>query len=282
MHFIVTTDRSEHSYRAFPHAARIARAAGAELTLLQVLNPRLDLASEVDPSLSAAAERVAVRWQTELEAVARSHDLAATSTVAIQQQRERTDDTVARVAGEREAALLIMDTRGSGKVHHTLVGSVATGVVGKSGLPVMLTREGMASPRDSARYRLLVTHDGSPAADAILLTLRPLLPTLGAEVTMLRAHELPAADSREIRKGFEDLRAAFSLGANVTMRLEPLHGERSAADAILAVAAEIGADAIAMATHGHSARRHLFAGSTAMDVLGRSAVPVIMAKAGAA
>ena len=48
--------------------------------------------------------------------------------------------------------------------------------------------------------------------------------------------------------------------------------------AIIEAAKELGADAIASATHGHSARRHLIAGSTALGVARLAPVPVILVK----
>lgn len=48
--------------------------------------------------------------------------------------------------------------------------------------------------------------------------------------------------------------------------------------AIAGAAADLRADAIASATHGHSARRHLVAGSTALGVVKLAEVPVILVK----
>jgi nucleotide-binding universal stress UspA family protein len=146
MRFLVTTDRSDHSLRALPHAARLARAAGADLLLAQVLQPRLDVAGELDTDLARASERVAARWREELAHMVSTQRLEADVCVAIQGQRERTDDAILRTAHEEGAALIAMDTKGSGRIRHALAGSVATGVVGKSDVPVMLTREGMEDP----------------------------------------------------------------------------------------------------------------------------------------
>ena len=52
--------------------------------------------------------------------------------------------------------------------------------------------------------------------------------------------------------------------------------------AIAGAARELRADAIASATHGHSARRHLVAGSTALGVVKLAEVPVILVKSHAA
>lgn len=280
MRFLVTTDRSEHSLRVFPHVAALARAAGAELSLLQVLDPRMDAANELDVSLAAACERVAARWKTELEALVRARGLDASVQVAIKGQRESLPDTVVRVAGELEAVLIAMDTRGANRLRHALVGSVASGVVGQSRPPVLLTRAGMREPAAGATYRLLVTNDGSTAALDVIAALRPVLAQLKPDVVLVRAHELPAGDSANIEEELHAVAAQFPVDVPVTLRVVPLGGRRTASDAILALADEAGADSIAMSTQGHSARRHLVAGSVALDVLGRAPIPVILARRG--
>jgi len=47
---------------------------------------------------------------------------------------------------------------------------------------------------------------------------------------------------------------------------------------VLRAASEANANAIAMATHGTSALRHVLAGSTALGVLGRAEIPVILVR----
>jgi nucleotide-binding universal stress UspA family protein len=48
---------------------------------------------------------------------------------------------------------------------------------------------------------------------------------------------------------------------------------------IIETAQELGAHAIAMSTHGHSAGRHVVMGSVAMLLLGRSPLPLLLARA---
>ncbi|MEX0784112.1 MAG: universal stress protein [Dehalococcoidia bacterium] len=278
MRFLVATDRSDHSLRAFPHAAALAKVANAGLVLVQVFNPRLDASKELDTSLSRASERVAGRWKEELEQLARARGLDAEVRVAIQGQRERTDDAIVRIGQEEGAALIAMDTRGSGRIRHALVGSVATGVVNKSPLPVMLTRAGMAEPVAGGRYRILVTNDGSPAALDVIREMQAMLAEVRPEVVLLRGHEV--VDAGTLFAELDAVAREFPEGVDVTPRLESLGGQKKAADLIVEVAREVGANAIAMSTHGHSARRHLFAGSVTMDVLGSSPVPVIVGRAG--
>lgn len=50
------------------------------------------------------------------------------------------------------------------------------------------------------------------------------------------------------------------------------------AESITAVAQEIGADLIVMATHGHSEMRHVFVGSVTEDVIRQSDTPVLLVR----
>ena len=67
---LATTDGSDRSLQALPHAARLASVAGAELLLLRVLDPRLDCAESRAPRLAEAAREVAATWTSELEGLA--------------------------------------------------------------------------------------------------------------------------------------------------------------------------------------------------------------------
>jgi nucleotide-binding universal stress UspA family protein len=277
MRFLVTSDRSDNSLRVFPHAAVLAKAAGAELLIVQVLQPRLDVAKELDTDLARASQTVAARWKEELQQMAAARGLETEVCVAIQGQRERTDDAILRTAHEEGAALIAMDTKGSGRIRHALMGSVASGVVGKSDLPVMLTRDGVEEPRVEGRYRLVVTNDGSSAALDVVRQMNAVLAQVRPEVVLLRGHQV--LDAGTLFPELDAVAREFPDGVSVTPRIESLEGEKTAARLILDVAKDVGANAIAMSTHGHSARRHLFAGSVTMAVLGSSPVPVIVVRA---
>lgn len=58
---VTTTDGSRVSREALPYAARLANVIGAEVLLGRVLNPLIDCADEVAPTLPGTAVRVATR-----------------------------------------------------------------------------------------------------------------------------------------------------------------------------------------------------------------------------
>lgn len=140
--------------------------------------------------------------------------------------------------------------------------------------------------------RLLVTYDGSPASRAGLPVAGKLARETGAEVILLRVHHPPLnliahpdAEFREKQlQAIEDSwlkdleEAARQIGGEVRSVVRRLGQRWNVVDEILTVAAEFDVDLICMATHGESAFRHFVVGSTALDVLSKSACPVVLVR----
>jgi nucleotide-binding universal stress UspA family protein len=123
-----------------------------------------------------------------------------------------------------------------------------------------------------------VINDGSAQSLEVVRLLRPVLEAARPEVIVLRGHQV--LDGGALLPEMDAVAREFPEGVKITPRVDSLEGQKDAAELIVAVAKEAGANAIAMSTHGHSARRHLFAGSVTMGVLGSSPVPVIVGRAG--
>ena len=73
-------------------------------------------------------------------------------------------DTLVRAGAEAE--LLVIGTRGHGRVLGPLLGSVATTVTARAPFPVVVVRSGSGSPRPGHVRDVVVGTDGSAAADA--------------------------------------------------------------------------------------------------------------------
>jgi nucleotide-binding universal stress UspA family protein len=122
---------------------------------------------------------------------------------------------------------------------------------------------------------LLVPLDGTDLAEAALPIARLLAMTIGAELTLVRV-VLPDNEPGSSRWPAEYLQRcaaqqhAAGVTAHTTMRLgEP-------AEEILALADEIPADLLVMATHGRSGLDRVVLGSVAERVTRRSRIPVIL------
>ena len=280
MKLLVTTDGSARSLVALPHAATLARATGSTLTLVRVLDQFMDLGKHLAVKLDDAAALATAEWEASLAAALRSAGVEGDLLVAKKVHGEETWDTILRAASEQGASLIAMDSRGVGAIRHALLGSVAMGLLGRTELPVMVTGpriQPTASPAHD--YHVVATSDGSPASLAVLRALRPLAESTGLRVTLLRLCWPAARHSAEdCAAQLRSFRSELPASARVTEEVREMTLTDGAAPAIVAVAGELGASAIALATHGHSAAYHLFGGSTALGVVSQSPVPVILAR----
>ncbi|MCC7364902.1 MAG: universal stress protein [Dehalococcoidia bacterium] len=288
MKLVVTTDGSDRSLCVLPHAAAFAEAAGLPLVVMRVLDPWHDAGDEFALKLDEAIAKVSDRWRTEL--APKIEAAGATAEIHIG-QRKRGEDmyrSILREATDLDAGMLAMDTRGAGgAVRHALFGSVAMSVVSHTEMPVMTSGACIAVAEKPAPYHLLITADGSEGANAVFTEVGPLLAGGGVKVTLATIYEPKfgdAGDEPEMRKAharLEGLRGRLPADIDVDIvvrRIEALGGVDTA---IMEVAHDVGANAIAIATHGHSARYHLLAGSTALGIVKRSELPVILARSGA-
>jgi nucleotide-binding universal stress UspA family protein len=280
---IVATDGSDHSLRVLPHADCLASNLGAGIELLRVVE-RDDISEEPGDSESAAIERARARLEDEMQGDLKRFGVKGEVRVVIAPEGEDPARTLLSL-GSR-GLLLAMHSRGRGGIARILHGSVALGVLKEVAQPVMLGGpELLPPPADGDTYRLVVTTDLSPDADYALRSIAPLLEQGKFQVTLLYVHlHAPGGvDNEAERARCEDQlaqkRALLSASVPVDTVMREIPIGAGVDTAIMEVAQELGAHAIAMATHGASARHHLLMGSVAMSILGRSRLPLIVARA---
>ena len=78
--------------------------------------------------------------------------------------------------------------------------------------------------------------------------------------------------------GLEALLKRLPEGVEAAVNLQVVPAGSKVDTVIVQTAKALDADAIASATHGHSARRHLVAGSTALGMVEKAQLPVILVK----
>lgn len=283
MKFLVCIDGSPRSLDALPHAAKLAAATGAELVLMRVLDPRTDAAHIVAPELETALKQVEATWLAELESQLSAANVPGSAMVVRREWSKQTADAISAAAGEAGVTLIALSSRGHGAIRHALLGSVAMGVISRGADPVMTTGGRVQPPSGGAGYHLVITSDGSPDARSVFEGLRPVLAGTSVRVTLLevvtpRPGESDAAAKLRSTENLSALTSRLPEGIHAGFEVRIAPPGAGIDTAIVTAARELGADAIAMATHGHSARRHLVAGSTALGVLGAAEVPVILVK----
>jgi len=266
---LVTTDGSAHSHRVLPHAALLAEALGCRVALLDVIDDGED-ADRVAAGLQAMLSRLAIEGEAVAEKVSKDEKVA---------------HAILRVARAKDAAVLALDSRGHGALRHVLHGSVALDLLKETDRLLLVSGPNVDPPPPEAMpYRILIAYDGSPAAEAVLRALAPLLTPGRFQVTLLRVHEhepgghddvaAMAACERELAQARQLLPASLA----VTTLVREIPRGAGVDTAIIEKALEVNAQAIAMSTHGLSARNHVLMGSVATTMLGRSVLPLLLAR----
>lgn len=142
-HLLIATDGSELAARAVDHGFGLAKATGAEVTVLtvtepfpataQVMMPSAEDVQRFDRGASAAAQRL-------LSQIAgRAHDMG----VACKTRHVRDDipaEGILKVSRELGCDGIVMATHGRRGIDRLLVGSQAAKVMAGSTVPVLVCR----------------------------------------------------------------------------------------------------------------------------------------------
>ena len=218
----------------------------------------------------------------------RTRGLEASSAVAT----GRPADVIVRHAAAIGADLIVCGSRGMGSIRSFLLGSVSAEVAQHAPCPVLIARHDRVT-------RIVLAHDGSESARAVesFLAACPAFHGLPVTITsaVLEAGALGIDPSVMRRPDVSDSYEATGSAARETMvaaqsgakeRLAaagiPVHTlvKRGwAPKVILDVAAEDGADLIAVGTHARHGLERLLIGSVARNVLLHSPTSVLVASA---
>jgi universal stress protein A len=139
------TDFSPASLAAFPHALRLARIAGAELTILHVLpsalSPFIDggyVPQEIWDQLDAGLRAQASHEMDRL--LRRAVDAGVRATASIVDGGGDPATEIVRFAGQSKTDVLVLGTHGRTGVSRLMLGSVAARVVATAACPVLTVR----------------------------------------------------------------------------------------------------------------------------------------------
>jgi nucleotide-binding universal stress UspA family protein len=189
-HILAPLDGSALSVCALPHAMTMARAFGAQVTLLRVAE------RERDPGLSQAIDPV--EWQIyKAEAEAYLNELLDRFQAAGLQARKallegQAAERIIQFVREHEVDLVVMSTHGQSGLSDWNVSSVVQKVILRTHTPVMLVRAYTCIETDLAEphyQRLLVPLDGSQRAEYVLPLVTSLAEFHGCSVVL--AHVVP-------------------------------------------------------------------------------------------
>lgn len=276
---LYATDRSDCAERAYPHAAFLARAHGAELHALYVRPPG---------GPSAPDDLLPLSWTDVLDELRLPTEEVpdALPPEAVHRAEIEGDSPAAgilRYAEDHDVDLIVMGTHGRPTPERVLAGSVAERVVREAPCPVLTVRR----TKDGSIRRILVPVDFSERGKAVIPTAQALARLYGASIELLYVIDedaLPMAHVPllgPVRVAPEEVQARFhklmdhlvqERQGDVPLRGTVLRGH-PARDIV--AHAEEHADLIVMSTHGRTGLERLFLGSVAEKVVRRAPCPVL-------
>ena len=293
-HLLVPLDGSRLSESVLPIAARLARRAGASLTLVHVVERHAPSEKHRDRHLVTRAEAEA--YLTDTARLPVLEGLAVRTHVHEAEVRD-----VARGISEHTSELapdlVVMSTHGVGGARRLLFGTIAQQVIGLAATPVLLARpETAASAATGREWATIVAPiDGDPthekalpvAADlarAFSCTLHLLMvtPRVGHLSGFQHAAStlLPGATRIKLEMdsagaaSYVTERARGLAASGVKTTSEASRGEPWRA--IVRTARKMSADLVVMATHGRAGTQAFYEGSVAAQVIARSRVPLLL------
>jgi nucleotide-binding universal stress UspA family protein len=269
----------EHSRAALAWGAEEAARRDAPLVVVfaanysgMTLEPGPGLLHR-DPRALADAEEVTARGVTEARQAHPGLQIAGATEV--------TSPSRALTDASNDAALVVLGSRGYGRLVGALVGSVAFAVAARASCPVIVVKEESVGRQAGPEHRVVVGTDGSPEAAAAVGFAADRAATASAAlevVTCTGGHQVENVDERELRasanriatSALNRLRATHPK-LTVTARVEDCPAEGTLVDASDA------AGLVVVGTRGRGAFEGMLLGSVSHAVIhgARCAVAVV-------
>ncbi len=257
--FLVPLDGTDFSLRAVPVAERFAAAFDA------------DVHAFTTPQTLDEAERATSPAWLESLAARTTYPRFRASVV------EADDPTRAVVAqiGANPGSVVCMATHARGPIGSVALGNVASQVLRQIDVPALLV--GPHCAEDAPRHGpMVVAHDGSAAADAVLAPARGWAHACGLPIVLVHVYhplDVPSAEHP-----LDAIRPAFDfLGRETTVDVV---ASSFPAGAIRDLAHELDASVIALGTHGRTRAAAVVMGSVAVWVTRESPCPALVVRPG--
>ncbi len=285
---LVPVDGSKFSEAALPPAVRMARRMGARLEIVTVHEPIPTLDYEV---WERQSREWSGRYLDDLVArITKDGDVPVTSQVLTGSAADAIEEEVARLGAD----LVVMASHGRGAFSRVWLGSTSDQLVRRCTVPVLLVKPGEdADHADHPFEHMLVPMDGTELSEKVLECAMDIGHADGVKYTLVRVFPYPAEfataylphtvqlNAAVFEEGKQEAEAYIQAKANalrkagheVTSRLLT---DASPAAGILRAAEEVGADIVAMSTHGRGGLNRLMLGSVTDKVLRGSHVPVLV------
>lgn len=288
---LVPLDGSAFAEAALPLALEISRRTGADVHLATVLEPVTSFAYE-------GWEGAAVEWSRQyLDDVLDRMEDQAGGTIDHAVLEGHTVERLQEEAEAREADLVVMASHGRGALSRLWLGSVADGFVRQTHLPVILVRpdEDQEPVQDFTHSfeTLLVPLDGSELSESAMEHATEFGELFDSAYHLTRIVSYPidiaspylphtAQLNQQVMEDAKKGAAGYLESKAEEMRRRGLRVTTSvvvdaqAGQGILAETEAVGADMVAMATHGRKGISRVMLGSAADKVLRGIHIPLML------
>ncbi len=290
---LVPLDGSKIAEAVIPFAREIATRSGAELLFVTAVQQ----VGVWDASLSLHVLKRESEIAAGYLATVEGYVSGEGQKVATQVLDGDAPEAVLAAADEAGVDLIAISTHGRSGISRWLFGSVATHILERAGVPLLVLRpkegEDRGAPGPVVK-KILVPLDGSEVAKSVLPVVEEFAKTMGASLVLYhsvaplsaypgfesvgaaalgeaieemqrQAREILARASEEVKSRGVEATTVISLG--------------TAVDGVLSAADELDVDLIAIATHGRSGLGRAVLGSVADGVIRRSAdVPCLVVR----
>lgn len=303
---LVPLDGSARAEEALPVAARLARASGGSIHLLEVVSPPLDYGGgyALAPMMSGEVIESEIEAASDyLKTVAGSPELAGIPT-AIEVSFGLPGQYILAAAASGEVDLIVLRSHGRTGFARWALGSVAHTLAHESTVPTLVLREGKAvsllrEPDATPSLRALVPLDGSQLAETALAPALDLVEALAAPaqatlrlVQVVKRFESSGEEGfvRELNEEAVE-RAGDYLVQVVESRRDTALAHHLSLTSSVEVAQDVasalvsvaegqgdGCDLIAMSTHGRQGLQRWVMGSVTERILNTTRLPMLIVR----
>ncbi|MEW6467695.1 MAG: universal stress protein [Bacteroidota bacterium] len=273
---LVPTDFSECASHALASACRIACRLDSEIILLHVISGAeggLPVNGTGQWNETISSEQVPFMMKFLKETKRKMLRLASTPefrSIRIKDVVETGDvvKTIRAASVKYGAQAIVMGTHGTKGLNDIFMGSTASRVVRDADIPVISIRDGSIRKISN----IVFATDFSDEANLVFPFIRSFAEAFGANIHLLKIlvdFDISGLNA-EKRKGQQ-----FEYENNISYPVQIIHHMRSKEEGIRRFAGMVGADLIAIGTHGRHGLARFFKGSLAEDVVNHAALPVL-------
>lgn len=289
---VACVDKSALARKVIPHAVAIARAMGAALTLMRVIEARPAGETPPDPVEWDIRRREA---RDQVEQLGRDwRDEAARIEVEVAEGQPA--EQICLWARDHRVDLTVLCSHGEGGVSEWDLGTTARKVIDRAPGSVLLIPASVADTSAVCYRRLLVALDGSSRAESVIPLVTRLAKAQGAEIVLAHVVPVPeltetgplSAEDLELREQLLRRNERIAHEYLDRLRAQVVESGISARSLVLrngdvrgrlasAIAKEA-ADLVVLSSQGRSGRSDAPLGSVAAHLTSHAATPVLIVR----